>query len=168
MIEVSIVKMKAEYSFADYYNNQVLLSFKDHPFSMDPKHVLTICMYKDRWLLTKHKTRGLEFPGGNVEAGETAREAAIREVFEETGGIVDEIHYVGQYNVDGKRERIIKNVYFARIKELKDQDTYYETLGPVLKKDIPKNISYHRDYSFIMKDGVVFYSMKYIKDHFNL
>lgn len=158
--------MKDEYSFADFYNNQVIFSFKDHPFSKDPKHVLTICKYKDRWLLTKHKTRGLEFPGGNVEKGEGAKDAAIREVLEETGGIVEDIHYIGQYNVDGKRERIIKNVYFARIKELKEQETYYETLGPVLKEQIPKNLPYDKDYSFIMKDGVVFYSMQYIKKNF--
>lgn len=160
------METKDQYQFADFYKNEVLLSFKDHPFSKNPKHVLTICKYKDKWLLTKHKTRGLEFPGGNVEAGETARDAAIREVLEETGGIVEEIHYIAQYNVAGKRERIIKNVYFARIKELKNQSNYFETDGPVLVDKIPNNVRYNRNYSFIMKDNVVSYSMKFIKENF--
>ena len=58
--------------FRDYYNNEVHLSFKDHPFSEQPKHVLIICRYQGKWLLTRHKERGLEFPGGKVEEGERA------------------------------------------------------------------------------------------------
>ncbi len=74
--------------FKDYYNNKVQLSFLDHPFSKNPKHVWIICRYKDKWLLTDHKERGIEFPGGKVEPGETAGQAAIREVMEETGATV--------------------------------------------------------------------------------
>ncbi|AUY53355.1 NUDIX hydrolase [Streptomyces sp. CB01881] len=38
-----------------------------------------------RVLLVKHRWRGLVPPGGRVEPGETPREAAGRELFEETG-----------------------------------------------------------------------------------
>ena len=34
---------------------------------------------RDQWLLTHHLRRGLEFPGGKVELGETPEEAAVRE-----------------------------------------------------------------------------------------
>jgi len=159
--------MKDQYEFTDFYKNNVLFSFKDHPYSKEPKHVLTICKYEDKWLLTKHKSRGLEFPGGNVEPGEFPKDAAIREVLEETGGIVEDIRYIGQYNVAGKRERIIKNVYFAKIKELQSQPSYFETEGPVLIDQIPKNIRQNRSYSFIMKDSVVSYSLQYIEKNFN-
>lgn len=157
------MKFKTEYRFTDYYHNKVFLSFEDHPFSTSPKHVITLCFYKGKWLLTNHKSRGLEFPGGKVEPGETAEEAAIREVFEETGGVVKDLNYVGQYRVDGKREEVIKNVYFATIEELKKQPTYFETLGPVLLEKIPSDVRRNRDFSFIMKDGVVFYSLQYVK-----
>src|SRR5690625_3804916 len=119
-------------TFIDYYKNKVTLSFADHPFSSEPKHVWVICKYKDKWLLTKHKERGLEFPGGKVEQGETAEQGAIREVLEETGGVVETIDYIGQYFVAGKGGEIIKNIYFAFISELKEQPTYFETDGPVL------------------------------------
>jgi 8-oxo-dGTP diphosphatase len=152
------------YHFKDYYNNEVKLSFKDHPFSCEPKHVWVICRYQDAWLLTKHKERGLEFPGGNVEAGETAEEAAIREVKEETGADVKNIRYIGQYFVDGKRDTIIKNVYFAEVKQIVTQQTYYETDGPRLLASIPSNVKQNELYSFIMKDNVLTYCLDYIKE----
>src|SRR5699024_620260 len=103
------------YIFTDYYRNKVQLSFENHPFSRLPKHVWVICKYNHQWLLTEHKERGLEFPGGKVEEGETAEQAAVREVKEETGGIVGFLEYIGQYYVNGKNGDVIKNVYFANI-----------------------------------------------------
>ncbi|HEX6594478.1 MAG TPA: nucleoside triphosphatase YtkD [Bacillota bacterium] len=151
------------FTFRDYYDNVVKLSFADHPFSKHPKHVWVICMYNNKWLLTEHKDRGLEFPGGNVEKGETAREAAIREVREETGGIIRKITYIGQYYVQGKGGNIIKNVYVAEIAELRKQATYFETNGPVLLSEIPTNVKDHELYSFIMKDDVLTHCLQYLK-----
>src|SRR5690625_2412808 len=120
------------YDFRDFYNNEVRLSFADHPFSNKPQHVFVICKFNDQWLLTRHKSRGLEFPGGKVEEGETAEQGAIREVKEETGAIVQNIEYVGQYFVKGQKENIIKNIYYAEIEKIINEDHYYETFGPVL------------------------------------
>jgi len=153
------------YTFTDFYNNQVTLSFEDHPFSKEPKHVWVICRYKDKWLLTKHKERGLEFPGGKVEEGETAEQAAIREVEEETGGQVSSISYIGQYFVDGRKQTVVKNVYFAIIDKLVVKESYHETNGPHLLKRIPNNVKYLDVYSFLMKDGVLKYSLRYIEQN---
>ncbi|MCM3740181.1 nucleoside triphosphatase YtkD [Oceanobacillus luteolus] len=152
--------------FRDYYNNEVHLSFKDHPFSEQPKHVLIICRYQGKWLLTRHKERGLEFPGGKVEEGETAEEAGIREVMEETGGKASHLQYIGQYYVDGRKDYVIKNIYYAEIEELNDRDTYFETEGPVIIDNIPNNVNHNPKYSFIMKDKVIDYAIDYIiKEH---
>lgn len=153
-------------TFRDFYNNKVQLSFQDHPFSKEPKHVLVICKHREKWLLTKHKERGLEFPGGKVEPGESADDAAVREVLEETGGVVTNLHYIGQYFVDGKKDYVIKNLYFAEVKELKEQPTYFETDGPVLLLKIPENVNFNSSYSFIMKDRVVEHAMEYIEKYF--
>ncbi|ASK62896.1 nucleoside triphosphatase YtkD [Virgibacillus phasianinus] len=149
-------------TFRDYYNNVVKLTFKDHFFSKEPKHVWVICNYRDKWLLTRHKDRGIEFPGGKVEEGETAEQAAIREVMEETGGAVGQLNYVGQYHVSGKGGTVIKNVYYAIIDELIDQPTYFETFGPVLLEAVPDNVQNNSKYSFIMKDDVLTHCMKKI------
>ncbi|WP_186576446.1 RNA deprotection pyrophosphohydrolase [Aquibacillus kalidii] len=148
--------------FHDYYNNQVKLSFDDHPFHKEPKHVWVICRCDNKWLLTKHKDRGLEFPGGKVEEGETAEEAAVREVKEETGGIVESLKYVGQYYVVGKGGNIVKNIYFATIDTITNQPTYYETDGPVLLNELPDQLQVNPDFSFMMKDDVLPTSLEQI------
>ncbi|MFC4387192.1 RNA deprotection pyrophosphohydrolase [Gracilibacillus marinus] len=151
-------------TFNDYYNNKVNLSFEDHPFDSSPKHVWVICRYKGKWLLTKHLSRGLEFPGGKVEKNETADDAALREVNEETGAKVDQLYYIGQYCVESRYQSIVKNIYFATIKELTEQTSYFETAGPVLLEEIPTNIKHNETFSFIMKDDVLTYSLAYIKE----
>ncbi|SDC21142.1 8-oxo-dGTP diphosphatase [Terribacillus halophilus] len=142
-------------TFRDYYNNEVKMSFADHPFSDQPKHVWVICRYGSKWLLTRHKDRGLEFPGGKVEKGETAEHAAMREVMEETGGVVQQLKYVGQYFVAGKAGHIVKNVYYAIISELKKKSNYLETYGPVMVDKFPSHLAQHAEYSFMMKDKVL-------------
>lgn len=149
--------------FNDYYNNEVKLSFSDHPFTRDPKHVWVICRWQNKWLLTKHKARGLEFPGGKVEDGETAEQAAVREVKEETGGEVGRLVYLGQYYVTGKGESVAKNIYYAEITDLISNDTYYETEGPVLFERLPEDLRTKQAFSFMMKDEVLPHSLAQIK-----
>ncbi|UOQ94199.1 nucleoside triphosphatase YtkD [Halobacillus shinanisalinarum] len=153
-------------TFNDYYRNQVKLSFDNHPFSKAPKHVWVICRFKNEWLLTKHKDRGLEFPGGKVEKGETAEDAAVREVQEETGASIEQIAYVGQYHVVGKGGTIIKNVYYASISRLNEQSHYFETHGPVLLAKLPEAIVSNEQYSFMMKDEVLPSCMSQIRKKF--
>lgn len=151
-------------NFNDYYGNIVQLSFEYLPFSKTPKHVWVICKYKDQWLLTIHKKRGYEFPGGKVEAGESPEEAARREVMEETGATISSLHYLGQYKVQAKLDLIIKNIYFAEIEQLHDRDTFFETNGPILLDELPTNIRLNEKFSFIMKDKVLQESLKQIEE----
>ncbi|GAA0428486.1 antimutator 8-oxo-(dGTP/GTP)ase [Lentibacillus halophilus] len=153
------------HTFKDFYRNKVTLSFDDHPFARHPKHVWVICLYGDQWLLTRHKDRGLEFPGGKVEDKERPEDAAVREVWEETGGVTESIVYIGQYIVAGKGGTIVKNVYMAIVQDLIPQKTYYETHGPILLETIPKNVKHRASYSFIMKDDVLPRCLHYVNTH---
>lgn len=154
-----------QYSFIDYYKNKVDLVFETTPFSKAPKHVWIICRFRDQWLMTLHKDRGIEFPGGKVEEGETPEQAAIREVYEETGGVVDNLSYIGQYRVTAKQEVVVKNIYYARIAELDKREHYFETEGPILVTEIPADIKRNKKYSFIMKDKVLQHSLDWLEKH---
>lgn len=152
------------HEFIDKNGNKVRFTYSDDFRSDQIKHVLVITKYKNYWLFTNHKKRGLEFPGGKVEADETLEEAAKREVYEETGGRVKKLYKVGQYEVRGKDEHFFKAVYFAEIESIDKKDTYLETHGPVLK-DISSTKTFSgNEYSFIMQDEVVPFSIKRIKD----
>src|SRR5699024_12873040 len=99
--------------FKDFYSNEVKLSFENHPFSKDPRHVCIICQYKNKWLLTKHKERGYEVTCGKVEHGETAKEAAIREVMEEEETLMKEITYLTRNYVEVKSDSVIQTEHFT-------------------------------------------------------
>lgn len=70
-----------------------------------PKHIVSAATIvvndKDELLLIKGPRRGWEIPGGQVEEGESLKEAAIRETKEESGIDVEITRFCGIYqNVD--------------------------------------------------------------------
>lgn len=61
--------------FRDKDNRQVNLTFKKDNEIADGNHVLAIPTFKNQLLFTKHNLRGIEFPGGKRERGESSAEA---------------------------------------------------------------------------------------------
>ncbi|TDM04631.1 NUDIX domain-containing protein [Macrococcus carouselicus] len=112
--------------FRDVEGNRVILK-TDKPVH---HHVLIIPFIAGQYLLTQHKVRGTEFPGGKREQGETAFEAAARELFEETGATGD-LEYVTSYTVMTETP-FTKDVFKAEITEISEQSHYHETAGPVI------------------------------------
>jgi 8-oxo-dGTP diphosphatase len=150
--------------FIDRNGNSVQFVFEPGAFSDSPKHVLVICKYKNRWLLTNHKQRGWEFPGGKVEKGESLNEAAEREVKEETGAIVKELIPLGTYKVTDSKGSFIKKVFLGLIDEIEKSDHYLETYGPVLiDEQILLTERFGSQYSFIMQDEVIEICLEKVK-----
>lgn len=134
------------------------LSFEPAAFSIASKHVLVIAKWNGKWLLTKHRERGLEFPGGKVENGETLLEAAKREAFEETGAHLEGLQWFAEYIVESEPP-FCKTVFIAKVAALEIID-WMETEGAELVDRLAPDSSY----SFLMKDD----GMKEIMERVNL
>ncbi|WP_062047644.1 RNA deprotection pyrophosphohydrolase [Bacillus sp. JCM 19034] len=133
-------------------------------YLVEPGHVLIFCRFKDKWLLTNHRLRGLEFPGGKKEQGETLLAAAAREVWEETGATCSSLTYCGYYIVSEESNQFLKAIYFAEIEEIQMKAHLEETTGPVLLSNLPENIQEDERYSFIMKDDVLPATINWLKE----
>ncbi|MGH2319557.1 RNA deprotection pyrophosphohydrolase [Planococcus sp. SE5232] len=123
------------------------LSFEKKTFPFESRHVLVICRYQGKWLLTRHNKRGLEFPGGKVEAGESLQEAAKREVYEETGAHVKELEWFAEYVVYSEKP-FCKTVYIGTVDSV-DPIPLLETQGIFLLKELELGDGF----SFLMKDA---------------
>ncbi|MBM7838379.1 8-oxo-dGTP diphosphatase [Alkalihalobacillus xiaoxiensis] len=142
--------------FLDVNGNDVKLVLgNEQPFTNKPDHVLVLTRHKSQWVLTDHQERGFEFPGGKVERDETVEDAAMREVREETGGIVKKLVYLGQYQVTDSGKTFWKTIYFSILDEVEERSHYYETDGPVYMQELPVGLKADDRFSFIMKDEVV-------------
>ncbi|MDV7766234.1 RNA deprotection pyrophosphohydrolase [Peribacillus sp. CSMR9] len=133
--------------------NGYKVEFSENPVFGESWHVFILSRYKGRWVLTKHRERGLEFPGGKREAGESIEETAIREVYEETGGLVGQLQFLGQYKVHDPVKPIVKSIFYANLREVKKKEDYLETDGPIFLEALPAVLG--EEFSFIMKDEIV-------------
>lgn len=72
--------------------------------------------YHGKWLYCRHKARTThELPGGHIEAGETAADAAARELFEETGAVRFDLQPICIYRVTTEKEVSHGMLYFAEV-----------------------------------------------------
>jgi 8-oxo-dGTP diphosphatase len=151
--------------FMDVNGHKVQFIFEPDSFPEKVEHVLVICKYGSNWLLTNHKTRGWEFPGGKVEIGESLEEAANREVWEETGATIKELIAIGTYKVIDSKGFFIKKVFFGIIKGMEKKMNYLETNGPLLIREerlLKERFKCH--YSFIMQDQMIEHCLESIHE----
>lgn len=150
-------------TFIDKNGFTVKISFKQKAFGEVPGHVLVLCRDQESWLLTKHRERGLECPGGKKEPGETIEEAARREVAEETGAIVSSLHFICEYCVNVPGKPFVKAVFFARVEDIEKKDDYLETEGPYCETGDLLRVRFKEQYSFLMKDDMIAYVISEVK-----
>ncbi|OMP67401.1 RNA deprotection pyrophosphohydrolase [Domibacillus epiphyticus] len=151
------------HTFTDQNGYTVQISLEKGAFQETPSHVFIICRCEEGWLLTKHRKRGLEFPGGKMEEDETLEEAARREIWEETGAAVSDLHFIGEYCVHDPDQPFLKTVFFARVTDIEKKVDYFETDGPYIEKNNILHVRFQDSYSFLMKDDVIACSFEKLK-----
>ncbi|MNO40730.1 putative 8-oxo-dGTP diphosphatase YtkD [compost metagenome] len=90
------------------------------------EYVVIIVKYGEEWILARHQDRSTwEFAGGHIEVGESSDQAAVRELFEETGAEQFSIVPIAVYTV------ILNDVhgsfgklYFAKVEQFAELPPY--------------------------------------------
>ncbi|MGV2876336.1 NUDIX domain-containing protein [Macrococcus capreoli] len=136
--------------FIDLEQHEVILNL--HKAQPDAKHVLMITTYNNNYVLTQHKQRGYEFPGGKVEDNETTIEAMHRELLEEIGGLAKSYRYIGSYTVMCEHP-FEKDVFQVELEHLTPQQDYYETNGPCIVASLDDIAE--QDKSRLLKDPCI-------------
>ncbi|PDO09414.1 MAG: hypothetical protein BLM47_12620 [Candidatus Reconcilbacillus cellulovorans] len=120
------------YAFEGAYRHAVELTVFPRK-TADAGHVVLLAAFDGRLVFTRHRLRGLEWPGGKVEPGEPPLLAAYRELMEETGAEAESIWLVAQYRVrDVSGEELVKNVYAAEVRRLTGRHSGEDTDGAAL------------------------------------
>lgn len=73
---------------------------------------------KGHWIFVRHRERSTwEMPAGHIEPGETADQAAVRELFEETGTFRSGLRGICDYAVVTDAETGYGRLYLAEVEE---------------------------------------------------
>ena len=150
------------FTFTDENGLEVDLYFGSQQYIVDPQHVLVIVKHDRRYLCTIHKKRGIEFPGGKVEKGETLQQASMREVLEETGVQIDTLKELGYYVVHDE-PKFSKVIFIAKYNREVHNDFLLETSGKVWLTE--EEIFSSPNLSFYMKDEGMKRIMQEVKQH---
>lgn len=78
-----------------YKNNNTMPSSAYAVIEVQGKFLIGYNSYREQW----------EFPAGKIESGESAMEAARRELYEETHQIVDELEFCGLFKIYDKTKK---------------------------------------------------------------
>ena len=94
------------------------------------------------WIFVRHRDRSTwELPAGHIEKGETAREAAHRELYEETGTRKCDLTGICDYRVEVKGAVEYGRLFLAEVRE-RDPLPDYEISETVLVRSLPEDLTY--------------------------
>lgn len=123
----------------------VKVEFHDPVFIPDGKLTYSVitARYRGNWIFVRHVYREtFEIPGGHIEEGESAEEAARRELYEETGALSFSLHCVATYSVSTGNSKGWGRLYFAEVSEIGPVNDISEIEEVIFKSEMPLRLTY--------------------------
>ncbi len=96
----------------------------------------------DNWIFVRHRDRiSWEMPAGHIEPGETADQAAVRELYEETGTVDSTLNYLCDYEVQVNNNTEYGRLYGAYV--VSREELPEHEIGEIrFDKKLPDNLTY--------------------------
>ena len=115
------------------------------PHSLDESsltYVVIAAREKGKWVFVRHRERSSwELPAGHIEKNESADQAALRELNEETGAVSSSLNYLCDYQVSVAGKSESGRLYGADIFERK-LTLEHEIAELWLDTDLPSQLTY--------------------------
>ena len=105
-------------------------------------YVVMGARYHGKWIFVRHRSRTTwEMPAGHIEPGESADQAAVRELFEEAGVLSSSLEVMCDYRVTVASRVEYGRLYSAKVNEMEPQNEFeIEVLH--LSDKLPSRLTY--------------------------
>ena len=99
--------------------------------------------YRRRWIFVRHyDSDGWELAAGHIEKGESAENAAGRELTEETGAREFMLYPVATYSVEDNGVKDYGQLFFAEVTEMSDHTDIAEISEVIICDWLPEDMTY--------------------------
>ena len=117
--------------------------------------VVCVSKYKDKYVFSyNEKRKGWEIPGGHIEEGETWKEAAKREMYEETGATKIKVIPVSVYKIS-----TFGLLCYCEIEKMDDLPKY-EMSKIMLSDKLPDNLSFPESHTLYFETVIEYLNKK--------
>lgn len=114
-------------------------------FCEESEYTRVVCVsrYKGKFVFSYNKKRkGWEIPGGHIEDGESWKDAAKREMYEETGATEIVVEPVCVYKINS-----FALLCFCEIIKIEELSKDYEMEKVMFSDDLPQNLTFPEAYT---------------------
>jgi 8-oxo-dGTP diphosphatase len=99
-------------------------------------------LHGGKWIFVRHRDRASwEMPAGHIEPGESADQAAVRELYEEAGVIRSALTHLCDYSVMARGKQEFGRLYRALVEEM-EEELEFETVEILLTNGLPVSLTY--------------------------